>query len=288
MHYLNRRQDLHGPALYRLFWSSVVDARTIRTDWTERGYFGFDRHTQGHYLNPFHFVYFSDPLFGYAQTRQPGGVACADGAAQWEEEMRNVRSAISAVNKLRPRYAAYLSLASFIAVISHAHTTLMVSRFVVIGGNFVSSLRDSSSEATGCVDDHTMQTDAVRRCFARISETIPVLFVPGDIDVGGVPTPDTIGKFEALCLDNTKTIHLFLCGVGYIYVVVISSLSFVVWSRLLWVLVWWNPSAGDQLHCHVAPRGTPDTCQSTLIPCLVITFMRHYVLIVVRAANWIH
>lgn len=104
MHFLNRRQDLHGPALYRLFWSSVVDARTIRTDWTERGYFGFDRHTQGHFLNPFHFVYISDPVFGYRNLMSGAYVnAAVDSATQWDEEMKSVRAAISAVNKLRPR-----------------------------------------------------------------------------------------------------------------------------------------------------------------------------------------
>lgn len=97
MHYLNRRQDLHGPAVYRLFWPSVVDARTIRTDWTELGYFGFDRHTQGHFTDPFFFVYFLNPLFGFSSGTSLGG------ESTWDEELKNLRGAISAVNKLRPR-----------------------------------------------------------------------------------------------------------------------------------------------------------------------------------------
>lgn len=65
---------------------------------------------------------------------------------------------------------------------------------MVIGGNFVSSLRDPTCDVSGSVDAHVMQTEAVRRCFARISETIPVLFVPGDVDVGGIPTNASIGR----------------------------------------------------------------------------------------------
>lgn len=36
-------------------------------------------------------------------------------------------------------------------------------RFVVVGGNFVSAVRDADSESAGRVDAHTMQTEAVRR-----------------------------------------------------------------------------------------------------------------------------
>mmetsp|Transcript_2778 Transcript_2778/g.4182 ORF Transcript_2778/g.4182 Transcript_2778/m.4182 type:complete len:928 (+) Transcript_2778:61-2844(+) len=162
LHYLNRRGEAHAPAVYRLFWSSVVDARCIRPDWTEKEILGFNRHTQGHWEKGFTFAYVTDPLFGRTDP-----VKC-------EAEQHNLRTAISAINKCRPR-------------------------FVVIGGNFTSASPDIAAVASGSVDAHLTQTELFRRCAARVSETIPVLFVPGDHDCAenGIPTPESLERYRS-------------------------------------------------------------------------------------------
>lgn len=55
----------------------------------------------------------------------------------------------------------------------------------------------------------------IDRCFARISETIPVLFVPGPVDVGPSPTPASIGE-GALYLLTFPSMNMYI----FIYVCV--------------------------------------------------------------------
>lgn len=159
LHYLNRRADAHNPAVYRLFWTSVVDARCIRSEWTDREILGFNRHTQVRFDKAYSFAYIADPLFGYST---PG--SC-------EVQEKKLKTVVSALNKLRPK-------------------------FVVISGNFTSVVRDSTAEILHSIDAHLVQTDLFRRSVARISETIPVFFVPGDIDQDIIPTPESIARYH--------------------------------------------------------------------------------------------
>lgn len=101
LHYLNRRGDAHNPAVYRLFWNSAVDARCIRSEWTEREILGFNRHTNGRYAHGFTFAYLGNPLFGIS------GTSC-------DQEERNLKSIVSALNKLRPKYYSSYSLAHIV------------------------------------------------------------------------------------------------------------------------------------------------------------------------------
>lgn len=143
LHYLNRRADAHNPAVYRLFWTSVVDARCIRSEWTEREILGFNRHTQGRYSNPFSFAYIADPLFGFSTA--------SEGNPSSDAQEKSMKAIVSALNKLRPK-----SVPSICELAD-------LCRFIVISGNFTSTPRDPTAEALQSVDTHVTQNELFRR-----------------------------------------------------------------------------------------------------------------------------
>lgn len=134
-HYLLRRNKLHLPGVYRLFWTSVVDARSIRIDPSSHEYIGHTRNLQGQWDKDFSFVYVTDPLFETTST-----------------SAEILRQTISAINKLRPR-------------------------FVVIGGNLIHPSRGDSGDSTSL--SYYNNIDNFRKAMARLSDTIPALYVPG-------------------------------------------------------------------------------------------------------------
>eukprot|EP00605_Chrysophyceae_sp_TOSAG23-4_P000136 GSChrysophyteH1.ASY1.ANO1.155.1 assembled CDS len=113
MHYLNRRQQINNPGLYRLFWKSVVDTKCIRTDSTSREYLGFNRATQGSWRT-------------------------GAGTTPCQPQIDLLKKTIASLNRLRPK-------------------------FVVVTGDFTLT--------------------AFRKTIARISDSIPILFVPGAADM---------------------------------------------------------------------------------------------------------
>jgi len=101
----------------------------------------------------------SDPAFGFhscsLRTENTDDMTFLD---NFEAEVTAMRSAISAINRLRPR-------------------------FVVITGG----LTWSSTPA---------QFEEAKKSIARISETIPVLIVPGSSDIGTPPTLEGLARYR--------------------------------------------------------------------------------------------
>jgi 3',5'-cyclic AMP phosphodiesterase CpdA len=73
-----------------------------------------------------------------------------------------LRKAITSVNRSRPR-------------------------FFVVMGNFTKASCLLSDQ-----NEFNTQTATFRKVISRVSETIPIIFVPGSHDVGSVPSPATI------------------------------------------------------------------------------------------------
>jgi hypothetical protein len=141
-----------------------VAARSNRVDDTSLEYIGYNREAQGLWINPFFFAYLTEPLFGYQSCLKTKSEQnnLTENIEDCEEEMTSLRAAISAINKIRPR-------------------------FVVISGSFVSTGSISHPSLSSTVNDQNKrqhQVESFRRTVARISETIPILFVPGEADVG--------------------------------------------------------------------------------------------------------
>lgn len=149
-HYLNRRGRLHSPGVFRLFFSSAVDARTLRADPSTREFVGFSRAIQGHWNKDFVYAHISNP-------------AVAVGAAGEKGSLTRLRDAVAGINKLRPK-------------------------FVVVSG-------DMTVDAVGH-GSHATQADEFRLAIARMSDTIPLLFVPGPLDVGHVPTEQSLAEYR--------------------------------------------------------------------------------------------
>ena len=102
-HYLDRCNRLHTPGVYRLFWPSVVDARSIRVDSNTREYLGHTRTNQGQYKEDYSFLQFTDPRFGHSDTlaRQNDSPLESIGFAKEEADLR---ATISVINRLRPKF----------------------------------------------------------------------------------------------------------------------------------------------------------------------------------------
>ena len=99
-HYLLRRRELHYPGIYRLFWPSVVDARTIRIDTTTREYIGHSHADHGHFTSDFRYAVISDPVLGMkCKVENPTSRA----AEPWEYEAEQFRKTISIINRSRPK-----------------------------------------------------------------------------------------------------------------------------------------------------------------------------------------
>jgi 3',5'-cyclic AMP phosphodiesterase CpdA len=187
-HYLSRRSRLHNPGVYRLFWPSVVDARSSRVDPSTWDYIGYDREAQGQWTKDFFFAFLADPLLGYAAAHSGSNASAAAVSAPssasvssttdkstcvasgCEAEVDSLRAAISAINRLRPR-------------------------FVVMAGNFTYRSCDQVTEESSS-SLYESQLDQFRKTMARVSETIPVLYVPGPRNVGEAPTPGSLAAYS--------------------------------------------------------------------------------------------
>jgi 3',5'-cyclic AMP phosphodiesterase CpdA len=149
-HYLSRRGRLHGQGVFRLFHSSAIDARSLRADISTRDYVGLTRQIQGHWNKDFVFAHVSNP--GVVRD-----LSTMDSEA-------NLKSAIAAINKLRPK-------------------------FVVITGDLTAT--NPSDPA------HDVQCDSFRKSMARLSDSIPAMYVPGARDVGDAPTADSLDRYRS-------------------------------------------------------------------------------------------
>jgi len=149
-HILSRQQKLHPPGIFRLFHSSVVDARCMRASVSTKEFIGLSRDIHGEWESCFCFAVLSNPVYGMysASIECEGDIT---GGMDWSREQERLQKAISAINKLRPK-------------------------FVVVLGDMTC--------ADPSLPSYIAQSEAVRRTLARISETIPVLLLPGAHDMG--------------------------------------------------------------------------------------------------------
>ena len=93
LYYLRRHERMHNPNLLRLFYTTAIDSRSRRADVWSREYIGYTQANQGTVNDDFYSILFSDPLFG--QNYDPLIATLVE-----EDEIKSV---ISAVNKLRPK-----------------------------------------------------------------------------------------------------------------------------------------------------------------------------------------
>lgn len=142
-----------------------------------------------------------------APTPTSGALSSSAGACDVDQEMETLRTAISAINKLRPRFVVVTG--SF----THAYpsTTSPSSPSSTTQSTTPSSTTPtpalpSSTSAPSTTQVNTQAADTLRdlqlnqfmRTMARVSETIPLLFVPGDRDVGEISI--TVKLIECLSL----------------------------------------------------------------------------------------
>jgi hypothetical protein len=127
-------------------------------------YIGLTRGLHGHWDKDFHFVQLASPMFGASSvTGNAGDDAGAVSNAEMPEESR-LKALISSINKLRPK-------------------------FLVTLGNL-----------TATAPGHALfdsQVESLRRTMARLSDTIPAIYVPGSNDVGAVPTPASLQAYRS-------------------------------------------------------------------------------------------
>jgi hypothetical protein len=126
-------------------------------------------------------------------TTVPGPVPAAAGVCDVdvEKEMEALKKTVSAINRLRPRFVVVTG--SF----THAYPTSALSPSLPKPSPSSTTPSSSCSQAGNIVHHADLGSDSLRdrqlnqfmRTMARVSETIPLLFVPGDRDVGKIQTP---------------------------------------------------------------------------------------------------
>ena len=191
---------------------------------------GFTRDPQGQWDKDFFFVHLADPLIhlpphvhalpssqpalntidNAAETRATGtalgtgadadtAAAAAAAAAAADTAASTLRTAISSVNKLRPRFLvmsgnftysyppATTTIASTSTSAGAGSTATTTTSPTTItdgpsGGNANRHDRSSSNSSSSSSSSVAYESEVAlfRKTMARVSETIPILFVPGD------------------------------------------------------------------------------------------------------------
>ena len=104
----------------------------------------------------------ADPQFGM-KADGPPETSDQRGGDSWDFELEHTKKAITAINKLRPR-------------------------FVVCSGD-----QTNAHPGQPC---YLPQIHAIRKAMCHISETIPVLYVCGNHDIGDKPTMETLTEYR--------------------------------------------------------------------------------------------
>lgn len=179
--YLSRRQKLHPPSTLRLFYSNAVDTRILgRIDIKLREVIGFTRDMNiGNSITgksdrkKIGYQQLDDEYaFNFIHLTDPS-IELKEGVIMNSETLRK---SVSAVNRLRPR-------------------------FVLIGGNFTAHCFQHPS--------YEQEIESFRKLSAKISETIPMLLIPGAEDV--CESQGDIKTLTKQSLENYRK----LCGADY-------------------------------------------------------------------------
>lgn len=161
-YYLYRQEKLHVPSIYRLFHNNLPDARCIRSNilMNNYEYIGLNRELQGHYKQDYHFIVLSNCSLGSNNNSSEGKGSGGGGGESQDEKL--LKTTITQINKLRPK-------------------------FLIMMGNFTSlPLKVTVNPESSKVDleeNYSLQIQQFRRSMARVSDTIPVVFVPGENEV---------------------------------------------------------------------------------------------------------
>ena len=150
-YYLYRQEKLHIPSIYRLFHRNLPDSRCLRTipSWNTREYIGLNRELQGHYKADYHFTIVSNLAMGRYDS---------DSEGKGKEE-NFVKATITQINKLRPK----------VLLVMGPFTTLPITTTTTL------------EEVVVVVNQaYEQQIQTFRKLMARVSDTIPVLFIPSE------------------------------------------------------------------------------------------------------------
>jgi hypothetical protein len=157
-YYLLRKEQLQIPSIYRLFHKNLPDTRCIHSDvhLNNHEFLDFPHTAQGHFKSDYHFSVIANPLIGLSHDNK----ASSDIKEESSEE-KLLKTTITQINKLRPK-------------------------FLLVLGNFTKHINHSTVEHEDL--EYLNQVQSFRRCMARVSDTIPIIFVPGDHEMGFSPS----------------------------------------------------------------------------------------------------
>eukprot|EP01084_Bolivina_argentea_P215948 366747_1 len=134
----------------RLLMGSVSESRFKKADSVLREYVGLDWDREGEWNGDFFFVHMTDIQLGFHVKYGKRD----DSAGDFEPEASRIRQCVTHINRIRPR-------------------------FVIITGDIVHGAPGTSTQIE--------QISKVCHILSRVSETIPVLFCPGNHEVNSPP-----------------------------------------------------------------------------------------------------
>jgi 3',5'-cyclic AMP phosphodiesterase CpdA len=167
-----------------------------------KDYLGLDWDRQGQWDDPFFYIHITDTLIGRAATAAAATAAAAAVAAATAAAIAAAGATAAAAATAASARAAAAAAAASSSISSSgsaivaataakgeyeelqhvracvSHINRLRPRFVVVTGNLTSSQPGSSS--------YESEVTALRTAMAKVSETIPVLYCPGETDVGHV------------------------------------------------------------------------------------------------------
>jgi len=147
---------------------------------SNRSFEGLGEEEQQHFVSPFFFAQLSDPQLGFMQEN-----------VSWDEEIRLAKLAVETINRIKPRFA-------------------------IICGDLVHHMPELFSDTDSNI--RTRQVEDFKNSFEGIHESIPLLCVCGNHDVGNRPTAATIDRYK-----NDFGEDYYSFWVGGVFGVVLNS-----------------------------------------------------------------
>jgi len=147
---------------------------------SNRSFEGLGEEEQQHFVSPFFFAQLSDPQLGFMEEN-----------VSWDEEIRLAKLAVETINRLKPRFA-------------------------IICGDLVHHMPELFSDTDSNI--RTRQVEDFKKVFEGIHESIPLLCVCGNHDIGNTPTVETIERYK-----NDFGEDYYSFWVGGVFGVVLNS-----------------------------------------------------------------
>jgi len=166
-----------------------MDTRTIWNKASNRSFLGLGEEEE-QWQKPFFFAQLADTQLGFMESNPTNG-KWLNPNSSWEKELQLCQEAVDTINRLKPR-------------------------FVIVCGDLVHHMPELYPNTDPNI--RTSEVAAFKNVFKGVHESIPLLCVCGNHDVGDKPNEDTIQRYK-----NDFGDDYYSFWVGGVFGVVLNS-----------------------------------------------------------------